>query len=495
MSLTKKIAFFTFLICILFLFFYFVIYHFTLSGPIKERKALYTQKIINKTLCALEGEIYMIQVISRELSSRDAIYDNIPNPGTDFFNELKTRLPHENSGIHLVMLIDSNKNIVFARGCDSAELQPVDLGIPCREGICRDTGLMDCVYRSFNRPYAFTRVIQMKKGHMIIVSSPILKSNGNGPARGRLLIGRFIDPSIERRISQSVGTKIRLSFICKKCDEDVGAVVREGLHKLSMEEGQNDYIIKCPLTDSNNLCISTIQVSTEKQVFTFFDKASRLYFISLITGFVLLGLAVYFLMNRLVVRRVKTISSITDNIITLDDLSRRIPETYRDEITLLSRTINRMLESLQVENLRKEEIERMATLNEKLIFLGRVTANITHDINNPLFALENAIQVLKRRIPPDDKKLSEIVQIMEKEIKLTKSITQDMHKFMIPRNEEKILADLSIIMDSAVNIIKWSKQLKNTLIEFPKKGKDFPVYCIPDALQQVFMNIIQNMLC
>ena len=71
-----------------------------------------------------------------------------------------------------------------------------------------------------------------------------------------------------------------------------------------------------------------------------------------------------------------------------------------------------MLKRLQTEKIKKEEVERVAMLNEKLIYLGRVTANITHEINNPLFAIENSIRLINKHLPADNLKLAEVIRVI-----------------------------------------------------------------------------------
>jgi signal transduction histidine kinase len=197
-----------------------------------------------------------------------------------------------------------------------------------------------------------------------------------------------------------------------------------------------------------------------------------------------------------VVRRVKHISSTTNRILSLDDLSQRIHlnQLNRDEITQLVENINEMLQRLQSENITKKEVERMAMLNEKLIFLGRIAANVSHEISNPLFAIGNSIKVIKQYLPlnPGDKRLTDVVRVVEREITRVKTIVQNIHKFAIPKLEGTKLSDISAIVDAAIKVINWSKQLKHSTIDYVKKNHSFPVYCNPETLQQVFMNIILN---
>jgi len=261
---------------------------------------------------------------------------------------------------------------------------------------------------------------------------------------------------------------------------------------VEVEEGKKSMIIRYPVYDVKNRQVFIIRVETRKHMFDILDKATRLFFLLLIAGFLLLGAVIYFFIHRLVVRRMKRISTTTDNIISFDDLSQRIPETYRDEITQLSRNINKMLKRLETENIRKDEVERMLVLNEKLIFLGKVNATVAHEVNNPLFAIANSVRILKKHLPTDNKRLNDVVQLMEREIKRVSTITQNMYKFTVKSMKKPVSSDITAVIEAAINVIKWSKQLKDTHIDYRKPGRTFPLTCNPDALQQVFVNIILN---
>jgi len=240
----------------------------------------------------------------------------------------------------------------------------------------------------------------------------------------------------------------------------------------------------------------TLRIDAQKHAFIMLERATRYFFIVLVIGILLLSVILYFVMDRLVVRRIKHISITTNRILSLDDLSQRIlPRPfYQDEITQLGENIDEMLKRLQSENITKEEVEHMAMLNEKLIFLGRVAASVGHEINNPLFAIGNSIRVIKQHLPqnPGDTRLNEVVQVVEREINRVKTIVQDIHKFAIPRIAEMQLSDITTIMDAAIKVIGWSKQLRQTTIDYLEKNHSFPLYCTPEPLQQVFMNIILN---
>ena len=76
-----------------------------------------------------------------------------------------------------------------------------------------------------------------------------------------------------------------------------------------------------------------------------------------------------------------------------------IPVNERDEIGRLSATFNKIMSELAEKKMLEEEM----AMSEKLVALGRITAGVAHEVNNPLAGLLNCIDTLRKH--PDDKEL------------------------------------------------------------------------------------------
>ncbi len=74
-----------------------------------------------------------------------------------------------------------------------------------------------------------------------------------------------------------------------------------------------------------------------------------------------------------------------------------LPAESRDEIGTLAHRTRGMLDSLT----RKESLEREMIASERLAAVGRVSAAIAHEINNPLGGMLNAIDTVNRHGQPD----------------------------------------------------------------------------------------------
>lgn len=82
---------------------------------------------------------------------------------------------------------------------------------------------------------------------------------------------------------------------------------------------------------------------------------------------------------------------------------------YRDEFGRLFETYNRTAEQL----LEKASLEKQMVQSERLAAIGRLTAGIAHEVNNPLAGMLTAIDTLKQR-PDLDPKVAKTVGLIER---------------------------------------------------------------------------------
>jgi two-component system NtrC family sensor kinase len=235
-----------------------------------------------------------------------------------------------------------------------------------------------------------------------------------------------------------------------------------------------------------------IKIDADRTLFSLQEKATQYFLISLMLSTLLVGLLFFWFIDRMLLKRLQSISERARQILSFDDLSIRIHEERNDEIAQLSGNINKMLERLENENIRHQEIERRLVMNEKLVATGRLAANIAHEINNPLFAISNSIAVIKRQIKNASSDIAEVLPIAEKEIKRVRKITKKLLEYGKINLETCKENDINAILDRACEVLKLSKQIKNTAIIRNKQKGELPVFCNPDSLQQVFMNLILN---
>jgi two-component system sensor histidine kinase PilS (NtrC family) len=139
-------------------------------------------------------------------------------------------------------------------------------------------------------------------------------------------------------------------------------------------------------------------------------------------------------------------------------------------------------------------MQRALEVKESQAAAGRISAQIAHEIRNPLTAIAGAVQVLARP-SGDEKERRELTRIVLTE---TERVSQTLEQFMDlvdPRKAAMESLDLSALLRETLVMIRRSEDL-NGRVELRGNYLDGPVpyYGSPSQFKQVFWNLVKNAL-
>jgi two-component system NtrC family sensor kinase len=152
-----------------------------------------------------------------------------------------------------------------------------------------------------------------------------------------------------------------------------------------------------------------------------------------------------------------------------------------------------MAEQLKENAARLEENKRMLVTSEKMAALGRFSAGIAHEINNPLGIILNHVQLL-RTGKLDEVEQGEFLARIEAEIKRTSRLLRNILHHAT--EEELAFCDLSLesVVAEVVELFAPKLRLKGVRIEVGPFPTGAIVEGDADAIKQVFFNLIYNAL-
>ncbi len=160
-----------------------------------------------------------------------------------------------------------------------------------------------------------------------------------------------------------------------------------------------------------------------------------------------------------------------------------VPIRDRDEIGRLSVTFNQIMAELSEKKMLEEEI----AMSEKLVALGRITAGVAHEVNNPLAGLLNCIDTLREH--PDNKVLID---------RYLPVIDQGLHR--IKEIVHNLLVGLKIEAGNEIEGIDSIDKLQD-LISAEIGEKDINIIWennadrdlqIPGKVEQIVCNLLKN---
>ncbi|WP_129632817.1 ATP-binding protein [Candidatus Oscillochloris fontis] len=139
----------------------------------------------------------------------------------------------------------------------------------------------------------------------------------------------------------------------------------------------------------------------------------------------------------------------------------------------------------------RQRITNQLLQTEKLAALGRLSASMAHEINNPLQAINNSVHLLLNR-PLSEEKRQRYLEMTREEIDHLISIVQRILDFHRPSREGMRPVDLSEILDGVLSLT--STQLHTQQIELIREiDPDLPhVLAVGSHMRQVCLSLIFN---
>ncbi|OQY21399.1 MAG: hypothetical protein B6I34_07400 [Anaerolineaceae bacterium 4572_32.1] len=128
---------------------------------------------------------------------------------------------------------------------------------------------------------------------------------------------------------------------------------------------------------------------------------------------------------------------------------------------------------------------------EKLAAMGRLTASIAHELNNPLQAVQNCLHLtLKRQLGAEKQK--RYLSLAQEEVERLIDIVLRMLDFYRPSRGQRSPTDINALIDNVLALT--AKKLQRGKITVHRQlARDLPlVNLVSDQIKQVFLNMVIN---
>ncbi|NQT61325.1 MAG: GHKL domain-containing protein [Candidatus Marinimicrobia bacterium] len=173
--------------------------------------------------------------------------------------------------------------------------------------------------------------------------------------------------------------------------------------------------------------------------------------------------------------------------------SKQLYKTFSNQdIHLVTTVANQLAIYIKNANLIEEQVnmERMMLNQDNLSSLGQISANITHDIKNPLSAINTLVQVMQEEMPKGDALKSSLVTI-ENELEYLNLILSEIVKYSEPESGHQQIVSVDEVLHGVQVLLHTEARLHGvTLVLHTKPG--FYVLGTPQGVKKIFFNLIFN---
>ncbi|WP_231734740.1 PAS domain-containing sensor histidine kinase [Bacillus sp. FJAT-29937] len=137
----------------------------------------------------------------------------------------------------------------------------------------------------------------------------------------------------------------------------------------------------------------------------------------------------------------------------------------------------------------KLQLDAQLRKSDTLNVIGELAAGIAHEIRNPMTALKGFIQLLEDSVKEDH---SMYFNIISSELKRIDTIINEFLLLAKPQAVKFVEVDLVQIMKETVDFLSAQAVLHNIQLRTKYEEGLTPIFCEPNQMKKVFINIIKN---
>jgi sensor domain CHASE-containing protein len=310
---------------------------------------------------ALDDEINRLLSTNADWAYWDDTYQFIADGNQDYIDANLTEETLNNLNLSFMVFVNPANEIVFSRYLDRTTAE--ERALPDLSAL-----LQPGAFFVTHQTGTETRggIVMLSDGLFMMVSRAILTNDLQGPARGTLIFGRSMDAEWQENLAASLKLNPGFLPVGERLDDTgqnaLAELTEQGgvyLHPLNDREIQGYGLVY----DPQNAPILLYQVTIPRDILAQGRTTFTFFALSLV-GLALVGGALtVFMLDRTVLSRLGKLREDVERISLAGDLSKRVQPSGNDELGVLGRKLNEMLNALEyAQQMQKEHAERLSTL-------------------------------------------------------------------------------------------------------------------------------------
>jgi sensor domain CHASE-containing protein len=382
MSLRSKIVIILFAVVLVYALSDHLILRTTVSRRFEHLERAEAREDVDRVLEAIQQEVLNLDKLCFDWSVRDQTYEFVQGRDQRFVEANLGLNTFRSNRIELFYICDNEGRVVWGdiRDPDSgAQIRvdefPSEVLSKSHPLLLRSPEAEKKLELDFKRGLYTT-----SSGPMLVSSRPILPSRGGGKSRGRVIVGKFCDPELLRNLHDQTLVPFALwSMDGTKLPPKVEAVLDEATSSrdpVLREEDENLHAY-ATIADINDFPALILRASMQRDIARAGTTAVSYSLLSTTASGLILLMVLLYLLQRTVIA---PLSRLTQHAVAIgrnEHLTAKIDLQRDDELGILSRELDNMVEKLAQSRAALAQTARAAGMSE-------ISSGILHNVGNVL---------------------------------------------------------------------------------------------------------------
>lgn len=359
-------------------------------------------------------------------------------------------------------------------------------------------------------------------GMMLVAASPVLDENREllGIVFGGILLNRnyqivdLIKQTVYEDIKykgQEIGSAtifqddLRISTNVRNKDGSraIGTRVSEEVYDRVIIKGEpwidrayvvNNWYITAyePIKDLSNKIIGILYVGVLEQKYLDIQKETVLTFLGITIAGIVVASGLSYLIARQISGPIRQLVSASTQVAE-GNLDARVQIQTNDELRFLGDSFNDMAESIQKrdQNLKDFATQRIMQ-SEKLALVGQLSANIAHELNNPLQGIVTFSHLMLEENQDLDSNCQYSLEKIVGQANRCRDIIRGLLDLSRQRPPDKSFYNVNRIVEDCISLVERQAMFHNIHVILNLQ-EDLPLPVIdPAQIERVFINLIIN---
>jgi sensor domain CHASE-containing protein len=351
---------------------------------------------VKRVLEAIEKEVGNLDKLCFDWSVRDQTYEFVENQDRGYVESNLGPNTFRSNRIELFYICNNQGQVVWGDIRDPENGEQLQLREFPRQALLPSHPLLLLSQKALSDPLKdFKRgLFPTEHGPLLVSSRPILPSDGGGPARGRVIVGKFLDA----KLIEGLFGQTKVPFEAWPLDgtelppdaELILDQVTASQEPIIREHGKERLYLYTTIGDLNNYPALLLRAETERDISAAGATSVRYALLSTIASGLILLLVLLALLQKTVIAPLSALTAHAVEIGSNEDFTAKIDLDRDDEIGILSREFDNMMDKLSQSRAELAETARAAGMSE-------IATGILHNVGNVLNSVNVSASMVAKR--------------------------------------------------------------------------------------------------